>query len=110
MSLEKAIQKTYDWATGEYPWKLTCPVCGFDYLHITALSCLRHADETTITKEGTIVKEAQNDMRGVRITIQYLCENGHAGRITLQFHKGNVYMAHEILPLPKECPADIWRN
>jgi hypothetical protein len=104
------IQQTREWNGGEYPWKLTCPLCGFDYVHITALKCLRQTDETVVTKEGTFVRQSFNDMRGVKTTIQYRCENGHVGEIILQFHKGCVYLAHKVLPEAEVPHEDIWRD
>src|SRR4030067_3760472 len=80
-----------------FQWKLVCPVCGFDYVHISTLKCLRNTDETIITKEGTLVKKSSNDMRGFKITLEYCCENLHVGEIILQFHKGSVYLAHNFL-------------
>jgi hypothetical protein len=109
MSLENIIQKTSEWITGEYSWKLLCPICGLDYVHITALKCLRSTDETTITNKGIFVKQAQNDMRGVKITLQYRCENGHVGEITLQFHEGCVFLSHTVSPETKGL-QDIWRD
>jgi hypothetical protein len=104
------IQQTREWYGGEYPWKLACPICGFDYVHITALKCLRQTDKTIITKEGTLVRQSFNDMRGVKTTIQYFCENGHAGEIIFQFHKGCVYLVHRILQKEERSHEDIWRD
>ena len=105
MNLESMIKKT-----SESEWELSCPECGFDYVHIATLSCLRFSDKTTISKDGIFVKQAQNDMRGFKITLEYCCENGHAGNIILQFHEGHVYLAHEVLPVTNTATDDIWRD
>jgi len=109
-ALHNMIRQTYEWGDQQYPWKLFCPICGFDYIHITALKCLRQTDETIVTKEGILVKQCSNNMRGVKIAIQYCCESGHAGEIILQFHKGCVYLAHKVLPEAEVPHEDVWRD
>ena len=107
MSLENAIQRT-----GDAMWNLFCPQCGFEFVHIIALTCLRGTDETVITSEGICVRTAENLSRGVRIALEYVCENGHRGRIIFQFHKGVVYLDHESLPDTEDLEGfrDIWRT
>lgn len=112
MSLEKMIQKTSEWVTGngENAWKLVCPVCGYEYIHITAITCMRCTDETTITNQKILIKQSQNKTRGVTITLQYCCESGHNGKITLQFHEGCVYLTHRVLKETEAIQKDIWRD
>jgi hypothetical protein len=103
------IQQTDEWGR-ELAWKLACPICGSGYIHITALKCLRCTDETAITNEGILVKQTHNEMRGVTIKLQYSCERGHFGEITLQFHEGGVYLIHRVLTEAEALQQDIWRD
>jgi len=49
------------------------------------------------------------NMRGVRIIIEYVGECQHQGIIILQFHKGNVYVEHEVLPYANDWET-LWRT
>ena len=88
---------------------ITCPQCGFEYVHIVQLKCLRGNDETKITNQGILVHEAKNEGRGVKTTLEYVCENGHHGNIIFDFHKEMSYYKHEVLPETKDF-QDIWRD
>lgn len=49
--------------------------------------------------------------QGVRIELEYICENGHHGVITLTFHKGLTYVGHrELLKLKHDKWKTIWRD
>ena len=110
MSLEHVFGETEEWPEG-FRWKLKCPQCNFDYIHLLSVVVLRGTDQTRISSEGIFVQEAENRMRGVRISIEYHCENGHHGRIIMQFYKGNVFVEHENLPIvTAERGHDIWRS
>ncbi|MEM2189779.1 MAG: hypothetical protein QXG35_10715 [Nitrososphaerota archaeon] len=82
---------------------LLCPVCGFYYVHPIRVSVATGEDETIIDSEGTHVlrggrtEEAMKACsgRGVRIILEISCENGHRGKIILQFHKGITYVEYE---------------
>lgn len=99
--------KKLDWGLEEKP--LTCPQCGFEYVHIIQLKCLRGSDETKITNQGILVHEAKGEGRGVKTTLEYVCENGHHGNIILHFHEGMTYYKHEVLPKTEDI-QDIWRD
>lgn len=103
--------------TGESVF-LVCPACGFEYVHPL---CVRVAtgEEAAITdKNGTrVVKHsAEADdakaKRGVRILVEYGCEHGHHGNIVVQFHKGQTFIQHEVLPDLKreEWGSTLWRD
>ena len=118
INLTKMIKQaaTESWFDGKFPWQMFCPQCGFEFIHLIRLTCLRGTDLTTITAKGIFVEEAENKTRGVRITLEYQCENGHRGEIILQFHKGNVFINHKTIPTEYDeeghyvLEADIWRD
>jgi hypothetical protein len=103
------IRETNEW-NRESAWKLICPICDCNFVHIVALKCMRCTDETTVTNDGILVKQTQNEMRGATITLQYSCESGHAGETTFQFHEGCVYLTHRVLTEAEALREDIWRD
>lgn len=88
---------------------LKCPECGDEHLHIVSVDVHRGNDKTTISNEAITVKEEKNETRGVTITLEYVCENGHHGKIIFQFHKGMSYVTHESLD-PNTDRQIIWRT
>ena len=104
-----------DWG-GDYI--LACPVCGFEYVHLLSVKVATGQDLTVVDSEGTRVvrggtveskKAVEN--RGARIVIEYWCEEGHRGKLILQFHEGIVFVEHEPLdPLNVRGLRDIWRD
>jgi len=116
---------------------LTCPICGFNFIHLLEVTAATGLDATVVDDTGTrvfrmnvgsspqidetfdqAVKKAVKESlkaageRGVRLIIEYACENGgHHGNIILQFHKGNVVIQHEVLEdLKPEEWKDLWRT
>jgi len=115
---------------------LACPVCGFEYVHPISVIVATGIDTTIIDNEGTRIIRAKDGFvfdksnklhicveptteesskadseRGVRIVIEYHCENGHHGNIIFQFHKGNLFVEHEELPpIPPEEWSTLWRT
>lgn len=117
---------------------LLCPVCRFEYVHPLSVKVATGLDLTVVDENGTEVHRgvtqvsledvslvdhkgtqavrtklaeslAAHRERGVRIIIEYHCENGHHGNLIFQFHKGNIYVKHEILePLEEWTP--LWRT
>lgn len=87
-----------------------CPICGNNFVHMTAMKCLRETDETTVTNDGILTKKATNDMRGVKITIQYSGECNHAWKVIRQFYKGKTYLTCKVLPEEEASRPDIWRD
>lgn len=100
------VAKEFDWGL-EKP--LACPQCGFEYVHIIKLKCLRGNDETLVTSERICVHEAKGEGRGVKITLEYACENGHHGNIVFHFHEGMTYYKNEKLANIEDW-KDIWRD
>jgi hypothetical protein len=84
---------------------LKCPQCGFECFHPISVSIHRGNDKTIVSSESIVIKEEKNEKRGVTITIEYHCENGHHGEIIFQFYKGATYVTHE----PKE-PLTKWET
>lgn len=89
---------------------LKCPQCGFEYLHPISVSIHRKNDKTAVTNEAIIVKEEENKTRGVTITMEYCCEDGHHGELTFQFHKGVIYVEHKPLEPTCDILKNIWRD
>ena len=109
-NLVETIQPDSSWGSGDFSHKEVCPICGNDFVHLTSLKCLRETDETTVTSDGILRKKASNDMRGVKITIQYSGECNHAWEVIRQFYKGKTYLKCNILPEEEASRPDIWRD
>ncbi len=94
---------------------LECPICGFECLHPLSVKVATGKYVTNIDAQGqetiwppTPETEKAERERGVRIYIEYLCENGHHGNLILQFHKGSIFIEHEKLePTARET---LWRT
>lgn len=90
---------------------MCCPQCGYTNIHPIGVSVLRGTDETTVTSASITVKEAENDNRGVVITMEYACENGHHGNIIFHFCKGETLISHQILQSYDTLDFEtIWRE
>jgi len=90
---------------------LVCPVCGCLFVHPIAVRVIRAKETAEITNEGIFIRETENPRRGVIIELEYVCENGHHGVITLSFHEGSTYVGHKELPELKYYEwKTIWRN
>ena len=93
---------------------LCCPVCGFEYIHPLSISVITKPITTTIDSKGTRIypttkEQMKNLGKGVRIEMEYYCENGHHGKIIFQFHKGQTFMEYEELPQINDWEV-IWRE
>lgn len=73
---------------------LHCPVCQFEYTHISGASII----------EGNDNYEAWAG-RGGAVLISMWCENGHSWDVRFGFHKGSVFMDVE-----NEKEIDLVRN
>ena len=116
-NLERLIVPGY----GE-EWLMNCPQCEepSPYIHLISAKIHRCTDATTVNEKGVFVESITNPSpgrRGERIEIEYWCEfKHHHGIIALQFHKGEVFMQHEVLPkveageMGEKLPNDIWRD
>ena len=94
---------------------LLCPECGFHCSHPTCVKVATGKKVVSVDAEGTTINRAPTpetieavNRRGVRICLEYCCENGHHGIIVLQFRKGNTFVEHE--KLPGSDKATLWRN
>ena len=95
---------------------LLCPVCGFECIHPLRVKVAKgdsvtlvDAEETRVVKGDTAESRKARSERGARIILEYLCESGHHGNIIFQFHKGNVFVEHEVLEPPSEWNT-LWRS
>lgn len=91
-------------------FSLICSQCGFEYIHPIGVRVQRENDVTEVTSEHIKVYKEENPARGVRIFIEYVCENGHHGVIIFEFHKGMTLVQHKVLEEVDEFPKTIWRD
>jgi len=76
--------------------KLACPRCGSDTVHPIAIVCqppgrnggILRVDASGVHWDGTSAPPG----RGVLIELDFGCEQGHAFRYCLQFHKGTTFL------------------
>lgn len=98
---------------------LACPVCGSNYVHPTGIICLPPGGNgrgiLKIDAEGVHLNPTvKPNVRGVSISLEFLCERGHTFVYRLEFHKGQTYIhsrTSEDDGEGKDCSAaTIWRN
>jgi hypothetical protein len=97
---------------------LTCPVCGFEYVHPVGLVCKGAGSANTELRLDShgVHQNPQSEPwgRGVRITMEFLCEGGHRFDYSFTFHKGWTFLTREVsadeLHPDDEWPEVIWRN
>ena len=85
---------------------LECPICGFECIHPISVKVATGKYVTCVDAQGqetiwspTPETDKAEKQRGVRIFLEYVCENGgHHGYLIFQFHKGNTFVEHEQLP------------
>ena len=95
---------------------LLCPVCGCEYVHPLKVKVATDNRIVIIDSEGLSIVQGDtaetNEAargRGVRIILEYRCEDGHHGNLILQFHKGSTFVHHEILPTDDGLKT-LWRS
>jgi hypothetical protein len=87
---------------------LHCPVCEFDYTHPTLVEVNAGGKITRITADGNESSIGPAAGRGVRITLGFVCEEGHGFEVDLHFHKGCTgFTARQSLDVPSHT---IWRD
>jgi hypothetical protein len=97
---------------------LLCPVCGWEYVHPTALKVEPVNGDTVvyINQEGirTFATNVAERIRGIRITTTFLCEQGHTWDEERAFHKGITSQSLRRGPdwpsEPELAPTTIWRD
>jgi len=97
--------------------KVTCPVCGFDYVHPISVRCVpagAAGGSITVTAHG-IHRDRRDsvDGRGVVIELGFSCEGGHIFTQGFTFHKGQTFVnVDDITRLVdvEPAPITIWRN
>ncbi len=98
---------------------LLCPVCGYEYVHPVALKAEPVSGDTVVYINSggirTCVSTAAQQIRGIRITTTFLCEEGHQWDEERAFHKG--VTSQEIRRGPdldwaesELMPTTIWRD
>ena len=91
---------------------LKCPVCGFDYNHLTAVEVRGGIGRiegvgTRIDASGTRVFETYVN-RSVAIDLEFSCEDGHDYTYTLEFYKGQMQVSQREMPGTNRHA--LWRN
>jgi len=91
---------------------LKCPVCGFDYNHLTAVEVrggIGHIEGvgTRIDASGTRVFGTHVN-RGVAIDLEFSGECGHDYVYTLEFYKGQIQISQR--EMPGTLKSAIWRD
>ena len=91
---------------------LKCPVCGFDYNHLTAVEVRGGIGRiegvgTRIDASGTRVF-GTHVRRGVAVDLEFSCENGHDYVYTLEFYKGQMEVRQ--CEMPGTLQSAIWRD
>lgn len=114
---------------------LVCPACGFDHVHpvrVEVISPGAEKGKVTVDNAGIRIDPNYPPVgRGVGITLDFVCEDGHRFTITYAFHKGqtlrrvivsssgppNPRVRHAsrtlgFTPAPdgETAPETIWRN
>ncbi len=94
-----------------------CPVCGWDYVHPVALKAEPVSGDTVVYINSggirTFVSTAAQQIRGIRITTTFLCEEGHQWDEERAFHKGVTSQEIRRGPdwaEPELMPTTIWRD
>ena len=94
---------------------LLCPECGDDHIYPICVKVATGKKVVSVDAEGTTINRAPTAdteraicQRGVRICLEYGCENGHHGIIVLQFRKGNTFVEYE--KLPGSAREVLWRD
>ena len=91
---------------------MKCPVCGFDYNHLTAVEVRGGIGRiegigTRIDSSGTCVFGTRVN-RGVAIDLEFSGECGHDYIYTLEFYKGKMEVSQREMPGTRKTA--IWRD
>lgn len=80
---------------------LVCPECKCELVHPVAITCNPAGNdrgEVRIDSRGLCKDvDAKTVGRGVLLTQEYHCENGHRFKYSWHFHKGSTYCSIEML-------------
>ncbi|MEM2386174.1 MAG: hypothetical protein QXO67_04245 [Candidatus Bathyarchaeia archaeon] len=90
---------------------LLCPVCGFYNVHLVSVKVATGSFEVAVDSSGARFLEGFKsedsrravENRGVRVVLEYVCENEHHGELVFQFHEGVTFVEHKPLK-----PLERW--
>ena len=88
---------------------MTCPQCGDDYMHLSAVQV--HQGQTAITITGSnLVRndQAGSSGRGSIVTVEMACESGHVVQTHYVFHKGQTFTT--TVAAEGETTRELWRD
>lgn len=95
---------------------ITCPVCGFDYVHPEKVVINAGGVITSIEGKFPVIGKGKPAGRGVSVWQYFWCEDGHRWVERYQFHKGTTLRKTTIIndtdnKLDGEfCPPTMWRD
>jgi hypothetical protein len=95
---------------------LACPVCGLEYVHPVGVECCPSGPRghVRIDAQGVHMDPRPGSQgRGVAVTLEFLCENGHLFTYRLAFHEGATFLERILANAPQdadEWPQTIWRD
>lgn len=96
---------------------LVCPVCGCDCVHLIAVEVFPPGTGRGLLRVNAdgihLDPWPEPEGRGVRTTLVFLCEAGHAFDYVLHFHKGTTYIKRRIgqtYSNLRDVPNSIWRD
>jgi hypothetical protein len=95
---------------------LACPVCGFEYVHPVGVECCPSGPSGHVRIDAQGVHLAPGlapQGRGVAVTLEFFCENGHLFTYRLAFREGLTFLERTMADVPQdaaEWPRTIWRN
>jgi hypothetical protein len=106
--------------------ELLCPVCRYEYVHPVALKVEPVSGDMVlyIDSQGlhTFPSTAAEQIRGIRITTTFVCEEGHQwdeerafckGKTYQKLHRGPDYLTSENFAgagATELMPSTIWRD
>ena len=92
---------------------LQCPVCKWEMVHPIGVSIAPVFGNVQVSVTSEEIKTTSTNLsektRGIVISLDFTCEEGHAFTHTFQFHKGGTYILTE---QKSEEPENgvIWRD
>lgn len=89
-----------------------CPKCGYNYVSPVAVYVSMGNQQMEVTSDNITLHryiKPVDQCRGVIVTREFVCENGHRWLEIEQFHKGETFTETQIIT--NEGPNDvIWRD
>ena len=95
------------------PPQVTCPACGFHYVHIAGVEVNQGGKAVFVDRKGShAAGDGPATARGSIVTTTFWCENGHKFEHSLAFHKGEVFIRVTVcgeVDVASSAP-ELWRD